>query len=236
MTTEFDSFDQSAFGAFVQTPFDARNDPQGRVLIWRQNRSSLLVISRLNRIAAIYTELGIENANETNWTGNINDYSLIIWAMAISDAPWMPQVRANTWRGRLFITGEWYPGAASAHLPMINYCNSLSSLHGMSIPSVTFPPSENPFPARIMFGPTKPNPLTAGVASIAYNLSAFVQGGNALASMETVPTGIWIAQNYRNGMDWILSGDAAPPQEEGSANWATRNTKFFENLAKVPLG
>lgn len=111
MSTEFDSFDGSALGEFIESPLGERNAPEKRVLIWPIDFS--------DQVRALYESMGLHvDTPGHGWTGKASDYGLILFNLpgARSDAAAMYAniIEGMSAPGRVFFSvdyemtpGEW---------------------------------------------------------------------------------------------------------------------------------
>jgi hypothetical protein len=225
MTTAFDSFDESPLGVFVESPLGVRNST-GKILVWGTNSQAPFV--GIENAKSVYESAGIAVADHEDWSNSISDYSLIIWALANSDPSWMPMVRNSIWRGRLLICADSAPLFNSSIL----YCQSLAGMHGMSVVGGDYSRGLTGWNAVL-----RNHPLNEGVTVLRYGATSLVSGGRPIAGLVDIPNATWIAETYRNGIQWILSGDSTllyTGQSPGQ-NFSELNTKWLLNLASVPL-
>lgn len=180
-------------------------------------------------LTAVLEALDLVVHDQTTWTGDLNDYRLVLWPLQSTDEPeWWPQIEANEWTGRLVIGGS----SAFSNAAINAYVNSLSPTTGVGL---------NADSAGVGFGVQNAGPqaddLTAGVDTLRYNGSvASTSGGTNLFRSQENGSGtvIWMARNKPT--DWLAEFVLA-----GGYNWmedvtfgGSNNGPFVENLWTVP--
>lgn len=185
-----------------------------RVLIWWSNNSSGLTAANKQSLTDILTDTvsgvvyyagdAVIRADDDNsWSGVLDDYALIIWAVPASDPSWWTQIAGNTWTGRLFLGGEasqifeFDPSFSDSS----TYINSKSGLTGLTLIFT----SED-FPSEP--GSLETDLLTKDVAGLRHTQTSLVSGGKVLART-TDSNSAWMAWNRPAGsrISYVLSGD-----------------------------
>lgn len=193
---------------------------EGRVLLWTANANPLVV--GYTELQTVLNGLGIPSDFTADYTGDLNDYFLVIWLMAESDPPWLATATGG-WKGRIHLSAEFGP----TFIATINYVNTLTPFHGMTA-------ANNTLDSVLCLGsvdPVSPHQLTSGLASLTHAASCGISGGNTLSSNAGRP---WIQQNKAGNVDWVLAGDSNHLSDfcPGSA---TANSVFLKNLATKPI-
>lgn len=116
-------------------------------------------------------DLGILVHYQPNYTGDINDYQLVIWPSPTAAASWWPQIRDGNWIGRLVIVTDAHffldpPPYSDA------YVDSLSAYTGIGV-------GAGAGSAAVV---TLADPLTEGVTFPGTAQAAILSGGTALAT------------------------------------------------------
>ena len=179
----------------------------------------------------VYATNGVTAHLRSEWTGNLNDYVLIIWPMAIRDPEWWGSITSGSWSGRFVITAEY--GSPYDPYPTTRiYVNSKVALHGITVANDIcdppwWPPAEQ--------GTIEVHQLMDGVTSFQFAATASVSGGNTLS--RTTFEGVYkpFLQQKRNGpIDWVVSGDSNVV-EDSTITIPWNNTRFLLNLFNKPL-
>lgn len=167
----------------------------GNVLIWQANTA---VGASYTVLTALYEAMGLTVHTNSNWSGVLADYSLIIWVAAQSDPSWWSEITGNTWPGRLVLTCE-HAGFPTT----IAYINGLSALTGMSAISDLIDTG------CFHTGTVEADPLTVGQGPIQYALTSEIAGGTPLSRTAT-GSKVWLAHNKPSGsiIDFVLAGDS----------------------------
>lgn len=241
MTTAFDSFDESALGAFIESPLAVRGGG-GRALLWLRggdvlNISPPTLRERTLKLKEIYLASGSVMDDDLNWSGELTQYSLIISLLPIRDPVWMPIVRAGGWSGRIHLCAEWSAFGSSFFQPAATYMTSLENLTGMRVVYS----SRDTAVTGAVFGINLPHPLNVGAEPVAHNATSVITGGVGVVRLVTSETENWIAANHRDKVDWVFAGDTnyissySVPGDAGSGRLAELNSRWLLNLLDVGL-
>lgn len=195
------------------------------ILFWKTNVEGSSTPTTL--VQAYYSGLGIVTHTNTDWTGNLDDYSLIVWPRPGSDPIWWPRITGGTWSGRIHWMGEFFPSGTGSR----TYMNSKTALHGMTVAADSSgvfgcSPGEH--------SPASAHPLTAGVTDLWHVGTCSVSGGNTLFTNPTL--GLPMAQQNKpvgSIVDWVIVGDTNHLSSSCPA-MVTYNATFLYNLWDVP--
>ncbi len=205
-----------------------------RVLLWDHDHSLPNVF--LTALQDVYGDNSITADLRDEWSGDLDDYNLIIWPKADEDPSWWSNIVADSWNGRLVITAEF-----SVHFQTINYVNSKTGLHGMTVVPDNLAVNAAGVGDE---NPTKDHQLTDQVDFIVSGSSSAVIGGTSLSTHidggpwrflpcpECCVT--WIEQNKVGNVDWIVCGDANPFSDDWPL-FPARHEQFLLNLANKPI-
>lgn len=196
-----------------------------KVLLWNTNCN--VFATGLSEAKTMFTANGIAADKSADYNGNIDDYSLIIWAMAESDPPWWAAISGRTWAGRFHITAE-FGGVTGGFTATRNYVNSKSGLHGITVSNDLLFPSAG---CNANVDPVEAHQLTDGVTTITHAASASVTGGTALSKTSV---NAWIAQNKAGLIDWVVAGDSNHVTDN-CGGVAALNATFLKNLYNKPI-
>lgn len=197
----------------------------GKVLIWTDNTEFLVGIID---VTAVYTAMGLTVHTASNWSGNLHNYDLIIWPIALSNPSWWNLITNNEWSGRLHITAE-NGGVFDAS---IAYVDGLSSLTGISVIDIDIPQGCS------FDGTVETDDLTNGLSVFKYADTSYVSGGVILSKTDPAssdPGQNWIARNKPIGsnIDFVIAGDSDHLSDNCSI--MSNNDLFFENMWNVPV-
>jgi len=96
VASNLNSFDQSPLGGFIQSPLGARGVGGGvigtRVLDW----------AGTDTVRPHVRWFGGSHDNETNWSGRLADYGLILWPFPLSNPVWWSQF-LDGWAGYVLV-------------------------------------------------------------------------------------------------------------------------------------
>jgi len=194
----------------------------GQVLLWDTNCNAL--ITGLSQIKAMYAANNIVAHLSTEWSGNLPDYSLILWSMAESDPSWWSLINGGSWGGRFHITAEFAPTFNAT----IDYVNSKTALHGITVNHDLLSPNTG---CNANVDSVEAHQLTDGVTTITHAATASLSGGTTLSKTGADP---WIAQNKVGLIDWVVAGDSNH-LTDNCPGVATLNATFFLNLFNKPI-
>lgn len=156
----------------VAAPRAAGSSPRGsRVLIWMRDTSPAVAFTygdfpedhTMSNLTTYLTNAGYVWNDETNWTGTIDDYGTIFWLRPIAAAPWLTEVLADTWSGRLYVIGD---GSAN-YIPAITYIATLAL--GMT--------QGPPTAIGLAFAIPSNHSLSSGINTMSYVYASAVTGG-----------------------------------------------------------
>ena len=246
MTTDFDSFDESPLHVFVESSLGVRNGVMpsvgGRVLVWLRNTGyftepTFYVLKAVFEDMGHPTDVAVDGVNP-GWTGNINNYVLVIWPIAVANVngepPWLGDVRRGTWTGRICVTAEY-----SSLSDSIFYVESLSPLTGIHLRGgLDLGQQHGP---GYWDGPAYEHPLTVDVATIAYKDTCLLDSGGLPVSRVLHPPDplypVWIMSNQVGTVNWVVCGDSTAFSDgqyfEPPTNFAYLNRRFLKNMAEV---
>lgn len=169
---------------------------QPRILFWGSFLSQVVIAQ------SYYEGLGITVDNDLTWTGNLDDYCLIIWLLALSDPSWLSTVTSGGWRGRIHITGEY-----GSYFPASNaYVNSLSTYHTMTLGSDSS--LGGCYPSVNSIAPSYSHSLAASQPILYHGATSSVSGGNPIYKNPYLDKPM-MAQYYDSSRttDWVVCGD-----------------------------
>ena len=192
----------------------------GNVLFWKTNGG----LSAMSLAQTVYTNMGLTVHDNTNWSGSIDNYKLIIWLVALSDPTWWPAITGGTWNGRLLLTCEH----DSFNLASNTYVNGLAGLTGMGVTNDHI----DSFCSHD--GSAEADPLNAGVTTIKFALTSQITGGTVLSKTATGASP-WMAHNKVGTIDFVACGDSNHISDECGAGVITNNTPFLQNLWNVTV-
>lgn len=200
-----------------------------KVLIWDDDTVFLwygVTGNSTHQVENIYTNLGVTVHYSGAYSGNISDYKLILWPLAASNPVWWGDVTSGNWTGRIHLTAEYYnaadPSGAPQNAVTVGYCNSISSVTGISIVAAVLDGGCS------WASPVYSDALTEGMDSIYHAASSYTSGGTVLADTVQSP-GPWLAHNVAGTVDWVVAADANHMTD--FCNIAARyNQRFWENL------
>lgn len=236
MTTAFDSFDESALGAFIESPLAVRGGG-GRALLWLKPGDILNVSNpptyreRTLKLKEIYLAAGSVMDDDLSWSGELAEYSLIIVLLPIRDPEWMAVVRAGGWSGRIHLCAEWSALGSLFFRPAATYMTSLESLTGMRVVYSSRDTDANA-------GVNLSHPLNVGADPVYHNATSVITGGAGVVRLVTSETENWVAASFQNGVDWVFAGDTnhITSYGTGGSRLAELNSRWLLNLLDVSLG
>lgn len=181
----------------------------------------------------VFAGFGATVHDSSDWSGTLSDYSLIMFTQAVSDPSWWSEISGGTWVGRLHITGEHDDGAGTWDAT-INYVNSKSGLHGMTMANDNnFNGSTDPIP---QLATPAAHQLTDGVTDLSHSASSSVTGGTSVFTQEFNNDGGVVrpimqqAKQSGADIDWVVCGDS-----NHVITWPTENERLLCNLWSKPL-
>lgn len=156
-----------------------------RVLIWERSYGFTNAAGYWN------TDLGLVVHFQSQYTGNISDYQLVVWDSPIADSSWWPTIRDGNWSGRLVILSNYKtdldpPGGTW------DYVDGLAAYTGIEFTGSTFTSTAI----------TLDDPLTDGI-TFNGSFSATLSGGTTLATQSGLPT---IARNRSDRVQYVVAG------------------------------
>ncbi len=191
------------------------------VLIWSRS----IYVGGIDDLIYLYEGMGlIVGSYSTGWTGNIYDYSLVIWLVAESDPAWWPDIISGDWEGRFHMTADNDVFTQDS----IDYVNLKSGLTGISIVGDNIDLCSTPVEDN-----TEDEDLTEGIADMQYGNTSQTSGGTVLARTETGDYP-WLARNKVDGVDWVIAGDSSHAAD-ACEFVLVENSRFFENLWTTSL-
>lgn len=214
------------------------------VLLWDRNKTTSYGLSEAK---AVYTGDGITAHLSSEWTGEIDEYGLIIWNTPTLDpaydpvpVPWWPL--DERWSGRVYLGTDYLqepadPANARPSQSFIN--NSPAPLSVVGGTQILVPPPDPRF-AVSNFGPGQfEHQLAVGQPNLAVAASAIVNAGGPLGIVYRALIGgaqeaSVVVQGHANCVDWVVSGDTNSIGDNGPGN-AELNKRFLLNLYDVPL-
>jgi hypothetical protein len=195
-----------------------------KILIWNLDNVDLLTVVEAVLVCQQFSETHLDT-----WSGNLDDYQLILFPAATADPPWWSSISGGNWVGRILITCDH--NNQSQLLPSITYLNSKSSLTGVSITGAALDSGNG-------IGSTpETDDLTSGVANIFHAATSVTSGGVVLAkTVESAQS--FNARNKSGETDWIVCGDSNViiDRDSGGQQWGAQlNFNFLSNLFSVPV-
>lgn len=151
------------------------------------------------------------------WSGDIDDYSLLILPVLKATPSWWTSITGATWTGRIFISGEH-----SAFTLSNAFLNTLTGMTGMGITPALIDPAS-------VAGPVSALDITAGITGLDHAATSEVTGGTSVSTTIGGGAKTWIARNKVAGIDWIYCGDINPMVGSLSPD----NILFLQNLVTV---
>lgn len=188
-----------------------------RVLLWDTNCN--IQIIGLTELQTVYQSNGIGTHLSGQYSGNLNDYSLIVWLMAESNPVWLPSLA--TWVGRLHVSGEWGPAFATSN----TYVNTLG--HGITLANDLVANAA----CNAAVATVAALDITAGVANIRHAAASSLSGGTTVA---TTGGQVWMARNKVGNIDWVVAGDSNHCSDFCTGS-AALNSQFLLNLYNVAV-
>jgi hypothetical protein len=218
VSSDFDSFDQSALGDFTQSPLGDRNGV-----------GSILIINGPQFSTDVELQTYYESQDfpvETAFAADMDDfdphsYSLIVFLEVERDPAWWSQMLS--WSGRAVLVGEGVGPENSQFIPANAWIDTKTSITGMNTINTSLDQSGG-------FGPVVAHPLTSGITSLFRSRSSVVSGGLALA-LSSLGSPL-MAEQTIGGVSWVVAGDS---QFFIRIPRPSSNELFCNNLFTVPV-
>lgn len=191
-----------------------------QVLLWDDERPSGM--TDLSACKTVYDGLGITAHLPASFTGDIDDYFLIIMLWPESDPSWIADL--STWAGRLFIAGDYERVTPPIGTPTANtWINALASTYsvGISIDGNVI--------ASTTYNRSVSNDLTSTQSILYGDLFSSVTGYTALYA---AGSDVVMRRRTLSGIDWIIHGDGTSLVTAGRVS---DNANFLHKIANEPV-
>lgn len=220
----------------------------GDVLLWLRPGDSAYLdddvagssgTNNFSKFTQVFTDLGInvdkvDDATDDDWTGDINDYFLVVWPMALAEPAWWGEgVSDGSWVGRLLYTSE-LDGLVLPDIygEVIDYVNTLTAITGLSTTGANTGTilALGDCPGRA----PETDPLTEDVGALGLEGSSVVGGGTLL--LETAGGDDLIRHSTVSDTSYVLAGDMTWFLDAAMCNGLTLPTgvtRFLRNMYLV---
>ena len=229
MTTDFDSFDESPLGAFVESRLNARNDPRAaHALIVTVETYRPLAFSSL---VPVLIANGIGTDVDLAPGANIHDYILIFLPLPLQQPSWLETVLPEDWTGVIHYCTEnsaWTPRGVKDCIDSLEPVSGMRRA-GLSLDQVS-----------VQRSPVESHALTAGLSRLWHANVDGVVGGTVLTrTNDFSPSGTpWLSTTLQARIQWVMSGDVNHLSDdvglpETRGRFVTGNLRFVQNLISV---
>lgn len=257
----FDSFNDSGFDAFIESPLSARQGDQitGRLLMWPNFVGATRPSGYLGRY--IGEEINPEWDTELTWTGDISNYHRIIsntragseefWR-TVERPSWYDAILAGRWTGRISLVGIRAREADSGDVdpraaPVREFLNPLAAVFGLEVTTSVAVRNIRPFNG---IPPAGEHPLMEGVLRVGHwnfngtNLNgaaAIDGGGESLANIGAQSFAREVTKDFPTGhrVSMVVSGDGIgfpiDPGVEPVPHWYESSRQLSRNFWNVPV-
>lgn len=169
-----------------------------KALLWLTNCDASMTPAVFANLTTYYTgTVGITIDNNTTWSGDIDDYGLVIFPLATSNPSWLSSITVGSWSGLFVVTADRNLFGSS-----ISYVHGLRTYTGISVTSADIDAGS------FVAGSAESNTLNTGVSNIYYNATSSVSGGTTLSKTLTgsVP---WLSTSQTGNVIYVVSGDSS---------------------------
>ncbi len=163
------------------------------VLVW--DKDNQFINFSLTGLKTVYTDEGITVDDDTDWSGDIDDYRLILWRLGIQDPSWWDSISDGSWCGRLFMAGDHNVNFQDA----VTYIDGKSPLTGIGMTGDSISGT----------GTVETDDLTDGQSSFTVASGSVTDGGTLLSKLTSGGEEEWLARNKPSdqNVDFVISGD-----------------------------